>query len=64
MRYDKQDCLMPKIGFIDPLGWWELKDEATKLGPVNLTDVNYYSMPKVAIGDYLRDILTSAKRNN
>ncbi|KAL7941878.1 alkaline-phosphatase-like protein [Trichoderma barbatum] len=64
MRYDKQDRLMPKIGFTDPLGWWELKDEAAKLGPVNLTDVNYYGMPEVAIEDYLRDIFASAKKNN
>lgn len=54
---------MPKIGFTDPLGWWELKDEAAKLGPVNLADVNYHGMPKVAIEDYLRDVFTSAKKN-
>lgn len=64
MRYDKQDRLMPKIGFTDPLGWWELKDEAAKLGPVNLADVNYYGMPEAAIEDYLRDIFASAKKNN
>ncbi|KAL7782931.1 alkaline-phosphatase-like protein [Trichoderma ceciliae] len=64
LKYDKQDRLMPKIGFVDPLGWWELKDEAAKLGPVNLTDVNYYGMPEVAIEDYLRDIFVSAKKNN
>ncbi|RFU76077.1 sulfatase domain-containing [Trichoderma arundinaceum] len=64
LRYDKQDHLMPKIGFTEPLGWWELKDEAAKLGPVNLTDVNYYGMPEVAIEDYLRDVFTSAKKNN
>ncbi|KAL7915497.1 alkaline-phosphatase-like protein [Trichoderma velutinum] len=64
MRYDKQDRLMPKIGFADPLGWWELKDEAAKLGPVNLTDVNYYGMPEVAVEDYLRDVFASAKKNN
>ncbi|KAL6805152.1 alkaline-phosphatase-like protein [Trichoderma sp. SZMC 28012] len=64
MRYDKQDHLTPKIGLTDPLGWWELEDEAAKLGPVNLTDVNYYGMPEVAIEDYLRDVFASAKKNN
>lgn len=64
LRYDKQDRLMRKFGFADPLGWWELKDEAAKLGPVNLADVNYYGMPEVAIEDYLRDVFVSAKENN
>ncbi|KAL7933869.1 alkaline-phosphatase-like protein [Trichoderma chlorosporum] len=64
MRYDKQDRLMPKIGFTNPLGSWELKDEVAKLGPVNLTDINYYGMPEIAIEDYLRDIFASAKQNN
>ncbi|KAM0251467.1 hypothetical protein ACHAQJ_008176 [Trichoderma viride] len=64
LKYDKQDRLMPKIGFADPLGWWELKDEAAKLGPVDLPDVNYYGMPEVAVEDYLRDVFTSAKKNN
>ncbi|KAL6691424.1 alkaline-phosphatase-like protein [Trichoderma pleuroticola] len=38
--------------------------EAAKLGPVDLTDVNYYGMPEVAVEDYLRDVLASAKTNN
>lgn len=62
-RYDKQARLMPKIGFTDPLGWWELKDEAAKLDPVNLTGVNY-GMPEVAIEAYLRDVSASAEKNN
>jgi hypothetical protein len=64
LKYDKQDRLMPKIGFADPLGWWELKDEAAKLGPVDLPDVNYYGMAEAAVEDYLRDAFASAKKNN
>ncbi|KAK1244284.1 hypothetical protein MKX08_002422 [Trichoderma sp. CBMAI-0020] len=64
LRYDKQDQLMPKIGFTDPLGWWELKDEAARLGPVDLPDINYYGMPEQAVEDYLRDTFASAKKNN
>ncbi|KAL7918668.1 alkaline-phosphatase-like protein [Trichoderma austrokoningii] len=64
LRYDKQDLLMPQIGFTDPLGWWELKDEAAKFGPVDLPDINYYGMPECAVEDYLRDTFASAKKNN
>lgn len=64
LRYDKQDRLMPKIGFTDPLGSRELKDEAAKLGPVDLPDINYYGMPERAIEDYLRDTFASAKKND
>lgn len=64
LKYDKQDRLMPKIGFTDPLGSSELRDEAAKLGPVDLPDINYYGMPERAIEDYLRDTFASAKKNN
>ncbi|EHK42246.1 hypothetical protein TRIATDRAFT_77440 [Trichoderma atroviride IMI 206040] len=64
LRYDKQDHLMPKMGFTDPLGWWELKDEAARLGPVDLPDINYYGMSERAVEDYLRDTFASAKKNN
>ncbi|PTB42696.1 uncharacterized protein TrAFT101_008214 [Trichoderma asperellum] len=64
LRYDKQDRLMPKIGFTHPLGSFELKDKAAKLGPVDLPDINYYGMPERAIEDYLRDAFASAKKNN
>lgn len=64
LRYDKQDHLMPKMGFTNPLGSWELKDEAARLGPVNLPDINYYGMPERAVEGYLRDAFASAKKNN
>ncbi|POR39026.1 Lipoteichoic acid synthase-like YvgJ [Tolypocladium paradoxum] len=65
--YDKQDRLMPVMGYpkehqrnIDSL---YLKG-SPKFGPVNLTDVNYYGMPEVAVEDYIRDAFTMAKETN
>lgn len=64
LGYDKQDCLMPKMGFTDPLGSSELRDEAARLGPVDLPDINYYGMPERAVEDYFRDAFASVKKNN
>lgn len=62
LRYDKQDKLMPKIGFPDEnlIDWWYLKG-TPPFGPVNISDVNYYGMPEVAIEDYVRDAFVVAK---
>ncbi|OAQ77864.1 sulfatase domain-containingprotein [Purpureocillium lilacinum] len=64
-RYDKQDKLMPRLGYTDEnlMDWWYLKG-TPKFGPVNISDVNYYGMPEVAIEDYIRDAFDEAKKNN
>ncbi|ODA77741.1 hypothetical protein RJ55_06343 [Drechmeria coniospora] len=64
-RYDKQDRMMPQFGFPADsiIDWWYLQD-AHKFPPVNITDVNYYGMPEVAIEDYLRDAFASAQKND
>lgn len=63
--YDKQDKLMPKLGFANGsvIDWWFLKD-TPKYGPVNLTDVNYYGMPEPAIEDYIRNAFKEGKEKN
>ncbi|PNY28528.1 Lipoteichoic acid synthase-like YvgJ [Tolypocladium capitatum] len=66
-RYDKQDRLMPLIGYAKEhermIDWWYLKG-SPKFGAVNLTDVNYYGMPEVAVEDYIRDAFVVAKETN
>ena len=66
-RYDKQDHLMPVLGYAKGEGrmvdWWYLKGPS-KFGPVNLTDVNYYGMPEVAVEDFIRDAFAVAKQTN
>lgn len=64
-RYDKQDKLMPRLGYADDklIDWWYLKGEP-KFGVVNISDVNYYGMPEVAVEDYIRDAFDMAKEKN
>ncbi|KAM0720106.1 hypothetical protein Q7P37_004242 [Cladosporium fusiforme] len=66
LGYDNQDKLMPKLGFADEdiIGGEFLKEEGHKFAPKNLSDVNYYGMPEVAIEDYLRDAFATAKEND
>lgn len=66
LGYDNQDKLMPKLGFADEdiVGGEFLKEEGHKFAPKNLSDVNYYGMPEVAIEDYLRDAFATAKEND
>lgn len=65
LRYDKQDKLMRKIGFSEnnTIDWWSLKG-TPKFGVANISDINYYGMPEVAIEDYIRDAFVLAKENN
>lgn len=66
LGYDNQDLLMPKLGFPQEniIGGEYLKEEGHKFAPKNLSDVNYYGMPEVAIEDYLRDAFATAKKND
>lgn len=66
LGYDNQDLLIPKLGFFpgNIIGWEILKEEGHRFPPKNLSDVNYYGMPEVAIEDYLRDAFATAKRND
>lgn len=66
LGYDNQDLLMPKLGFFpeDIIGGEFLKEDGHKFPAKNLSDVNYYGMPEVAIEDYLRDAFASAKKND
>lgn len=63
-RYDKQDRLMPMFGYTDEnlVDWWTLT-ESPKYGPVNISDVNYYGMPEIAVEDYIRNAFIEAKEN-
>ncbi|POR36836.1 Lipoteichoic acid synthase-like YvgJ [Tolypocladium paradoxum] len=66
-RFDKQDRLMPVLGYAKEhermIDWWYLKG-SPKFGVVNLTDVNYYGMPEVALEDYIRDAFVVANQTN
>lgn len=64
--YDKQDTEMPILGYVqENLVTKEyLKSGAAKFGKTNMSDINYYGMPEVAIKDYIRDAFVSAKKNN
>jgi hypothetical protein len=66
LGYDNQDMLMPKLGFAPEniIGGEYLKEEGHKFPAKNLSDVNYYGMPEVAIEDYLRDAFATAKKND
>jgi len=66
LGYDNQDLLMPKLGFFPEniIGGEYLKEEGHKFAPKNLSDVNYYGMPEIAIEDYLRDAFATAKKND
>ncbi|KAL1585698.1 hypothetical protein WHR41_05973 [Cladosporium halotolerans] len=64
LGYDNQDLLMPKLGFSEDniIGGEYLKEEGHKFPPKNISDVNYYGMPEIAIEDYLRDAFATAKK--
>lgn len=66
LGYDNQDMLMPKLGFTPEniIGGEFLKEDGHKFPAKNLSDVNYYGMPEVAIEDYLRDAFATAKQND
>lgn len=66
LGYDNQNLLMPKLGFAQDniIGGEYLKEEGHKFPPKNLSDVNYYGMPEIAIEDYLRDAFATAKEND
>lgn len=63
LGYDKQDLLMPEIGFPPDkiIGGTYLKSDGHKFAPANMSDVNYYGMPEIAIEKYLRDAFATAK---
>ncbi|PHH87297.1 hypothetical protein CDD83_9056 [Cordyceps sp. RAO-2017] len=63
--YDKQDAEMPVLGFPPEnfVSKESLLSGEGKFGKVNMTDINYYGMPEVAIQEYLRDAFASAKKN-
>ncbi|PNY26175.1 Lipoteichoic acid synthase-like YvgJ [Tolypocladium capitatum] len=64
--YDKQDAEMPALGYLkNNLVTKEyLQSDSAKFGKVNMSDINYYGMPEVAIKDYIRDAFASARKNN
>ena len=63
LGYDKQNLLMPKLGFSPDkiIGGTYLKTDGHKFAPANMSDVNYYGMPEIAIENYLRDAFATAK---
>lgn len=63
LGYDKQNLLMPQLGFAPDkiIGGTYLKSDGHKFAPANMSDVNYYGMPEIAIENYLRDAFATAK---
>jgi hypothetical protein len=66
-RYDKQDLLVTVMGYTKEhertVDLRYLKG-SPKFDPANLTDVNYYRIPEVALEDNIRDAFTVAKKTN
>ncbi|PMB63693.1 hypothetical protein BM221_010435 [Beauveria bassiana] len=64
--FDKQDKLMPVMGYTDErlIDSEYLRSDKAKFGKSEIEDINYYGMPENAIADYVRDAFTSAKKNN
>ncbi|CZT16855.1 uncharacterized protein RCC_02690 [Ramularia collo-cygni] len=60
LSYDKQDRLLPKMGFDDIIGGEYLK-EKHKFGPAHNEDVNYFGMPEEVLEDYIRDAFITAR---
>ncbi|KAM4061577.1 sulfatase domain-containing protein [Hirsutella rhossiliensis] len=63
--YDKQDAEMPVLGYAaeNVVHKEYLQGGKAKFGKVNMSDINYYGMPEVAIKDYIRDAFAEAKKN-
>lgn len=63
--YDKQEAEMPVLGYAaeNVIHKEYLQGDNAKFGKVNISDINYYGMPEVAIKDYIRDAFASAKKN-
>ncbi|KND91907.1 Lipoteichoic acid synthase-like YvgJ [Tolypocladium ophioglossoides CBS 100239] len=64
--YDKQYAEMPVLGYTNEnlVTKEYLQSDSAKFGKVNMSDINYYGMPEIAIKDYIRDAFASAKKND
>lgn len=64
--YDKQDLLMPRLGYKDEeiISKEYLQRDDAKFGKATLPDINYYGMRESAIEDYVKDAFKSAKETN
>ncbi|KAG5916577.1 hypothetical protein E4U42_007593 [Claviceps africana] len=64
--YDKQDLLMPVLGYADDEFIFKeyLQSDAAKFGKVTLPDINYYGMRESAIADYIEDAFKTARETN
>jgi hypothetical protein len=65
MGMDKQDSLMSALGYSqgDIISKEYLQSDSAKFGKVSLPKVNYFSLPEVALEDYIREAFASAERN-
>ena len=63
--YDKQDKLMPMLGFLDEnIITSEYLRDAPKFGKVDFPDINYFGMQEPILEDYIRDTFVMAKEKN
>ncbi|KAH6867712.1 sulfatase [Thelonectria olida] len=64
--YDRQDMLMTNIGFPpeNTVAYEYLKGPSPKFGPPRVPETHWWSIPEVALEDYVRDAFASAKKNN
>lgn len=64
--FDNQAALFPILGYksANVITKEYLQSESAKFGKSTLQDVNYFSIPEVALEDYIRDAFQSAQENN
>lgn len=65
-NFDKQQPLMSSLGFTD--GEYVMREylegKSAKFGPSHLTATNYFSIPEIALEDYIRDAFKSANESS
>jgi arylsulfatase A-like enzyme len=64
--YDKQDLLMPKIGYKEEelVHKEYLQSDRAKFGKNTMPEINYYGMAEYAVQDYIRDAFKTANEKN
>lgn len=64
--FDNQGALFPILGYQSEnvITKEYLQSESARFGKSTLSDVNYFSIPEVALEDYIKDAFQMAKENN
>ncbi|OAA33998.1 sulfatase domain protein [Metarhizium rileyi] len=65
-KYDKQDLLMPKMGYKEEelVHKEYLQSDKAKFGKNTMPEINYYGMTESAIEEYVRDAFKTANEKN